>query len=483
MNEKDLEQRLRSVVDGEQPKAPQSLRNFLREMPEAETQRRRGLLGWLRAIPGDASGSPRRSPLVGRAQFGFGLAAAVVIGLAAGGALFAFRQTNVPAASIKTTAPSPVETPRRSLQSRPSPIVASLGIDNLEWVGAPAVDNENMALPTQAIPITGGRYLGITDSPYGLNGLVRSDNGMSWEWSPPTDVNARAAVLTSIASDGVDTFILSGAAQGLDGTMDGRIYFSRDGNSWQEIADESIFRGVTLRTAVYGTGGFVVLGWNDATPADSLRQVAEWRSDDGRTWTRVTTPIKGTAALIVPTPAGFVLSGTPLAAGTIDEPPMWYSPDGQTWTRASATDNTAQKMGPLFSATVTRMSDVYAVSMAKDGFNRKLVASKDSGMTWHLVKPNDSLTHGSMISQVTSLSTADKEYLFAMVAAGEGMGPFLSTDGGTNWKTIKDDNVGGPAGSAMLEIGTGYQAGPTKIISFGKPGSGLGLWLGYLLGY
>ena len=44
----------------------------------------------------------------------------------------------------------------------------------------------------------------------------------------------------------------------------------------------------------------------------------------------------------------------------------------------------------------------------------------------------------------------------------------------------KDHKVGGPSGTALLEIGKGSQAGATKILAVGKPGSGLGVWLGSL---
>ena len=159
---------------------------------------------------------------------------------------------------------------------------------------------------------------------------------------------------------------------------------------------------------------------------------------------------------------------------------MWFSTDGRTWARARAIDNTAQKMGPLLSATVTRMSSVYAVSMGADGVSRELVLSKDGGMTWRLVKRNDSTPYASSIDQITSLSTSDMEYLFVTVTMGEAASIYVSTDGGTNWAMAKDHKVGGPTGTALLEIGNGYQAGATKILAVGKPASGLGTWLGSL---
>jgi hypothetical protein len=484
MNEKDLEKRLRSVVDGEQPVAPQSLRRFLREMPDAEAEaaRRRGFLGVLRG----GSGGPGTAgnPLLRRAQLGFGIAAAMVVGLAAGGLILSIHTTVIPAAPSGTPRPTPaVETPRRSQPETIKPIAANVGVAYLQWNGVPVLSNENMALPTQAIPVPGGtgEYLGVTDSPFGLNGLVRSSDGMFWDWSPPSDVNPKAAVLTSIATDGLSTIVLTGAAQGLDGTLDGRIYVSSDGRSWQPIADESIFRGVALRQVVYGGGDFVALGWNQATPGDAVRPVSEWISTDGKAWTRVTTPIKGSPALIVATPGGFVLSGTPLVAGAIDEPPMWHSTDGTTWTRATATDNTAQKMGPLTSATVMARGQVFGVSVAPD-MTHELVMSADGGATWTLVKPDDSLAYASTIYEVASLSPSAHDYLFATIEGGTGSMIYMSSDYGKTWTEQMDLQVGGPTGAAMAEIVDGYLAVNKKIVAFGKPGSGLGIWVASLTG-
>lgn len=60
MNERDVERRLREVVDGPQPSAPKSLYRFLREMPEAQAERR----GWLHllteALPRESRDRPRR---------------------------------------------------------------------------------------------------------------------------------------------------------------------------------------------------------------------------------------------------------------------------------------------------------------------------------------------------------------------------------------------------------------------------------------
>lgn len=486
MNERDIERRLRDVVEGRQPPAPESLHRFLREMPESEADRRLGPIGRVRWALARATALVPPQPFGRQLRLAAGLALAVLIGLGGGAVLIDLRQT--PAAPVATESLPVIATPRvtppRSMSAPPSPAEASLGLKNLTADGL-AVANRGMALPTTAIVTRSGEYLGVTDSTFGgasgASGVVHSGDGLFWDWSPPTEIDPQAAILTSIASDNLDTIVVTGGAQGMDGVTDGRIWVSvDDGATWQEVADESAFKGITVQVVVHGAGQFVALGWNDVSSADTLRPVAEWQSVDGLTWTRVTSPIKGTAAVIVPTAAGFLLSGTPLTSGAIDEPPMWHSPDGVTWTRSKASDNTAQLIGPLVSATVTARSHVYAISTSNDGWSHALAASADGGLTWSIVKPDASLPSEASISHVASLNShdpqyGDVEYLFATLSQG-GPNVYVSTDGGVTWKMAQDAGVGGPTGTTLLELGSGYLAGKTRILSFGVPGTGLGIW-------
>lgn len=482
MNDRDVERRLREVVDGPQPPAPKSLYRFLREMPEGQAARRRSWLDvasdTLSRIPGLAPPKPFADGL----RMAFGVTMAVLIGLAGGVMLVSFRQgPSVPLASVAPETVAPAVTPLRSMNTGPAPIAASPGIMSLTCDGVP-VGNERMALPTEAVVARDGTYLGVTGGSFGMNGVVRSSDGLHWDWSPPSEIDSKAAVLTAIATDNLDTIVVGGGAAGVDGAMDGRIWISADnGATWRTVGDESVFDGILVREVVYGSGQFVALGWNEASSADSLREVAEWRSVDGWTWTHVTTPIKGTEAVIVATAAGFTLSGTALTSGAIDEPPIWHSPDGVTWTRSKASDGTAGSMGPLLSATVTRQSHVYAVSSSSDGTSRRLLASPDGGVTWSSVKPDATLPNASSILYVASLNShdaqyGDVEYVLAMTGGGAGAHVYVSTNGGVTWRVAYDSTVGGPTGAKLLEVGNGYLVGYSRVLMFGAPGSGLGIW-------
>ena len=74
MNEQDLEKRLRGVVEGPQPKAPGSLHQFLRDLPESEVEHHHSPIGRLRAALNWVPGLLVPSPYARRAQMAFGVA-------------------------------------------------------------------------------------------------------------------------------------------------------------------------------------------------------------------------------------------------------------------------------------------------------------------------------------------------------------------------------------------------------------------------
>lgn len=483
---RDVEERLRGVVDGPKPMAPDSLHRFLREMPQTQPGRRRRPIGRLFGLLPDVPLLSASSPYARRARLAFSVAAAIVVGVSGGALLLSLRQTSVSVPGVETTASTgPWVTPRASLSSHQPPVQASFipKFSDLICKGLPEVGNEDMALPISAVVVQGG-YLGITGGDYGTTGLVRSEDGLYWDWAPPETVSRDASIVTSITSNLVDTIVLAGAVQGLDGTTDGRIWTSDDqGATWTEIPDESPFKGVTVRLVAYSSGQYVALGWNDVSAADTIRQVAEWRSGDGVTWTHVTTPIKGTATLLIATAAGFVLSGAPLSTGAIDEPPIWFSADGAIWTRSTASDNTAQLMNPLTSATITGTSGVYAVSSApNDTMGHRLVYSPDGGQTWSSIKADDSMPYPTSITSVASLNTGSSilgyvGVLFATTDSTEGARVWGSENGGVTWMKIQDTTIGGPSGTTLLQLGNGDQAGNVSVLSYGASSNGLGIWL------
>jgi len=484
MNERDLEKRLQDVVDGPQPPAPVSLHRFLRELPEAQSRRYRGPLGQLRRALERIAGLGAPSPYARRAQAAFAVAMAVVIGVAGAGLLLHLRQSPVPLTSNSASGPTPPAS-GTSLVTHQPPVQASIGIGSLICTGVPSISNESGALPTAAVVTGSGKYLGVTGGMFGATGLARSDDGLYWDWSAPAAISQDVAILTSIASNGTAT-VVTGGVKGAGGTTDGRIWTSRDdGKTWRETAAGADFQGVTVEQVVSGPNGeFIALGWNVAA-ADSAAQVGVWWSADGSTWTYVLAPIKGSAAFVFSTPGGFVLSGTPLTSSAAGEPPIWWSTDGKVWIKATA-DSTTKPLGAVTSATVTGDGTVYAVSGSSDGMSQQLMASSDGGHSWKLVKVSaDSMPYAASIAYVASLSAQDgkHDFLFATTSSADGAHVWISQDGGVTWMKVNDPTVGGPTGTILLQLGNSYQAGQTRVLSMGEPGSGLGIWLIAISGY
>jgi hypothetical protein len=476
MNEKDLEKRLRSVVSGSQPSAPSSLRHFLRQLPESGVRRHRGPLDVLRRAWDGLSNLVPQTTGARRLEFAGALALAVAIAVVGTGLLIAIRQAPRQPVGPNTVAPTTLVTPRTTTPALK--VVAHQIADNPYWYGTTQYGNEDEALPIEAA-MASKVYYGISVEPYGLNGIVRSDNGLFWDWSPISAVDAGAAGLTSITSDTAGRLVVVGWAAAEGGAKDGRAYFSDDGRDWSPAADQSVFAGVVLRKVVSGPHGFVALGWNDTTQADSIRPVSEWSSPDGRVWTRVSgVPVMGTSAFLFASAAGYILSGTPLKAGLVAGPPILFSVDGSNWRRVTATDDTVAKLGPLASLTLLADGSLVGLCKLADGSGSQLVESTDGGLHWHTITP-DGLGMPSMLGQVASVyGGVGTEWLIAtyMNDSGGKASLYVSADAGRTWKEIFD-SAGSPLGTMLVELGAGYGASNMFVLAYGKPESNLGIWL------
>lgn len=491
MNEKDLEERLRGVVDGPQPSAPPSLHAFLRSLPEAHSTPRRMPLVWLRSAAGTLRGSVSVAPAARRAQLAFAVSLALVIGLAGGALLMSARQHPVPAALPSIAASTPTSTPRRSLDHSPSYYPFILGhIGGFNWSGILSSEdgNDTEALPVSAVEMVGGGYIGISSDMYGQNGLVFSQDGIFWNWDPPTEVDPSGVTLTSIASDDRGRLVVVGAAQGQGATKDGRIYTSTDGHTWTPVpAATALFGGTAIRTVAYGPAGYVALGWNDNDPAS--RTVREWVSTDGIHWNAMSgVPIVGPWGFVIWTTSGYLLSGTAQQASA-DQPPIWTSSDGHSWRRASSSDGKGSLVGPIISATVEANGRVIAVARSTDGSGNELIFA-DKGMqdtlnTWALLPSSTDIAafmevasiRGSKVTSDTGFETYS--HLLVATSAASAGHVYVSIDDGTTWSIASGLSSfdGAPLGQALLQLGVNYGGDSAKVLCYGKPSYGMGIWL------
>ena len=479
MNEKDLEKRLRSVRSGRQPAAPQSLRAFLRELPEAEARRRRGPLGVVRhvlgAVPSLAPGlsAPRKL------QVAAAVSLALLISLAGAGLLLSLRQVPrqpLASRSPQTSVPTEAVTPRRTT---PSLNIIALELpDNPYWYGTTQLGNDDAAFPIETAARPDGSFIGVSAAPW-MNGIVRSKKGLLWDWSPISEIDSGLSGLASIAGDTTGRTVVVGWATGAEGVKDGRAYYSDEAGTWSPAADQSVFAGTVVRKVVHGPNGFLALGWNEGSQADAIRPITEWVSGDGVTWTRVSSvPIRGTSAFLLANAAGYVLSGTPIKTGNVDQPPFWYSTNGTNWQRATATDNTAQKLGPLVSLTLVGGAELIGLSGLSDGMAKQLVESSDGGRTWHALDPQG-IPDPTMLTHVASLSGGSmaKDWLIATYTS-EYARLYLSGDGGRNWTAITGEaSSPPPLGTMLVEVGSGYGVGSKRVLACSDPSLRSGPWI------
>jgi hypothetical protein len=485
MKEKDLEERLHSVVDGPQPSAPASLRNFLHELPE-RSSRQPMPLAWLRGATNGLRGLVSPAPAVRRAKFAFAVSAALVVGLVGGGLLMSARQNpapaNTPSLASQTATAGP--TPRRSIASASPPSVFMLkDITGFQWAGILSTEdgNDKQAMPVSAVALRSGGYVGVSTDEYGKNGLVFSQDGIYWNWDPPTEVDPSGVTLTSIATNGKGQLVVVGATEGRDATKDGRIYTSTDGHAWTAVANATqLFGGTAIRTVVYGPSGYVALGWNDADPAS--RTVREWLSTDGSHWNVMSgVPIVGTGGFILPIQSGYLLSGSAQAKGV--EQPIWYSSDGHTWLQSvwkSPVGMNPIAVGPILSATVTSGGVLLAIVQAADGSGMKLFQGTYDGMDWHTVASPDAPD----LMSIASIGGPSGELLVAIGKAQEGH-VYVSTDDSVTWSiaTNLSTLAGAPIGQTLVQLGVNYLGQSAKVLIYGRADYKTGAWLGYALGH
>ena len=481
MNEKDLEKRLHSVIDGPQPSTPPSLRNFLHELPETSA-RRSGPLAWLRGVAGGFRGLVSPVPAVRRAELAFAVSAAVVVGLVGGGLLMSARQHPAPAAtpSLASETATAKPTPRRSVAAGlPQYKFMLKNITGFQWAGILSTEdgNDKQAMPVAAVSMKSGGYVGVSSDEFGMNGLVFSQDGIYWNWDPPTVVDPSGVTLTAIATDGKGQLVVVGAAEGSGGTKDGRIYTSADGQNWTAVTNATtLFGGTAIRTVVHGPTGYVALGWNDGDPAS--RTIREWLSTDGVSWYLASgVPIVGLGAYVLPIGSGYVLSGSAQTA-SLEQPNIWYSSDGRNWLRAKWMNQDPVAMGLILSATVTS-NGIVAIVKTADGSGTKLFQGSPDGVYWtEVTAPNE-----PSLGSVASIEGPAGRLLVGTAKVEDGH-VYVSTDDGSNWSIASNLSTfgGAPSGQTVLQLGVNSAGQSAKVLCYGHPGYMMGVWLGYAAG-
>jgi hypothetical protein len=448
MNEQEIGARFRALDNGSEPDAPVQLRRFVRDRAFVEA-----------APLGAAAGRFAHPRPFGRAIVG--IAAALVIGIAATGMWLSLRGPSAdlgPTASATATpSATPTSTPSPSASPSPSPTpTVSLYWHSYSWDATGAQPPlPYFGLPAQGGGYFGGCYMGLAhvDWPYIGYPFCTSADGL--HWSVSTDPMFKGIDVASVAK-GSGGYVMVG---GVMATGRAVIFRSSDGAHWTRVPDANVAQkdltltyddgssehGLTpMGAVVSGPNGYVAVGWHDLWQQAPHPPAVLWHSKDGVKWTAVSSPGEGYSYLYSLGNRYFLSATGPEDTGFL----LWYSDDGVTWKRATADSDPAfiyvHEMSVAGDGSL--VADVWAGALGEVSYS-----STDGGTSWHYEGP----VVGCQVGDVTIQDTS------------------YSIDGGTTWQTVEESGPPSFPGCWALSLGDGefgYSIGETRSLAwFGKP--------------
>jgi hypothetical protein len=438
MNEDELERRFRSVAEGTQPSAPQSLRHFLHELPETKPARRGiGLRLLWRSL---AHGRMPRLAVGGAMA-----AAAVVVALVGGALLMAIRGSHTPAATPTRGVSAPTNNP-------------TISAGGFIWTG----NLETGAIsPWTAVAGGSDGYLGVGRS--GSTGvLLTSADAIHWSEKKTSAIDPKVIDLRSIAR-GPNGFVAvgstippGGASSGAGSTAEPRFFYSADGSGWQETAVGQGFKGAPALVVIAGPKGFLAAGWNSPGVGDAgAGGTYLWASTDGRIWrggwTQAT--VNGQAFLMWARDI-YLVSGEPEATESAGQGvlPIFLSTDGtQSWSHSTGEDALA-RIGPAIAGVANAGDTKVRLLVWKSAADERAVEGKtelilgDGGV--FTAVPADP----GAPTDLRSLVVVADQSLLAASASGS---LYVSRDGGIAWELIGFGPGPGPTGATLIDLGNG----------------------------
>ncbi|NNL69863.1 MAG: anti-sigma factor [Acidimicrobiia bacterium] len=426
---------------------------------------------------------------------------------------------------VSTTLPSPTTslppattTPSTTATTTPTTLAESAGLMDWELASVPSLLNEYrpdglgeimntvvgsadgwVAAGTTAYNVISGE----TSDPGWVAAFWTSPDGREWERVPHDDDVFGGADNYYVVSDitaGGPGYVAVGHAldrEGYDLTsfaeyvvwgmgsdyQDAAVWVSEDGSTWSRVSSEGLGGpGWQIMTGVTsGDSGLLAVGLVQDEEGSAL-----WTSVDGSDWQRVDpNPFRGTNVWSISTnDQGY------LASGNIDfQPTIWQSQDGIDWTATQLTEPGTDIRGEAQG--VVRFGDTIIAA----GF-----AAGDVGMGDHVAGIWTSSDAGETWDQVPPFtSTVRQTDLFGLVADNNGLvaggqqydwndpdwartAIWVSRDGGAIWEKVPhQDEVFGGYGETAMKLfslaaydGTYVGVGAMR----GDPAAWVGVWSG-----
>ena len=235
--------------------------------------------------------------------------------------------------------------------------LVAVGFDGSSWPGNGAVwlSANGYAwtrLSRDASGLGGEGYQALRTVITGGPGLVAAgmeerltEDGVSVGW--PRGDAAPGVVETGVAMMRGQTTLGSAVRRG-EPTLDGMVWVSPDGRSWDRVGDPLVFGGAgDQRIYSLASGGSrLVAAGSDTVGGED--DAAFWWSDDGRSWEGVGHSEglfggSGAQAVysVIAGGKGVVAAGEAHAGGGLGVGAVWVSTDGETWARADTSPSRA----------------------------------------------------------------------------------------------------------------------------------------------
>lgn len=294
---------------------------------------------------------------------------------------------------LSLVACSPSATPI-SGGSAPDPSAPSTG----------ATESPSPAPPSQASP---------SPSP---EAAPPSEAGREWARLPDDPVFANASVQGFDVGD-QGLFAHGYIGQPDTGVVEGAIWRSQDGRSWERVSGSRGFADAAVGSVAQGIdGSYVAAGTTCHFECGGARM---WRSADGIEWTPLTGGVPDAWYIdAVATRLGWIVTGSSVDPA----PPMlWTSVDGETWTRSTGLG----RVPALVRGVVLAGGQHVAYGSAYPGTDSiPAVWTSTDGSTWTRV-PRDAAPLGQVIMAVSEIDGL----LTALVRDADGVELWTSEDG------------------------------------------------------
>jgi hypothetical protein len=250
--------------------------------------------------------------------------------------------------------------------------------DGYAWSAAEGARLDGALMRAVSAAAVGFVAVGFTGT---ANRVWRSADGLRWEIASEL-VETDEAAMNEISRGNPHVGFVAVGSTPHGPAHRGAIWTSADGSGWSRVPDAAMFAQASIEDVVTFRDRLYAVGFVSTTTLGVSPRAAVWSSDDGRTWTAVST-IDGAADsqmnAVVAGPRGLVAVGSSAAPRG---QAAWTSSDGVTWTRVPHSDALAPGIAPGGMRDVIVVEGGFVAIGATGGPNDAMIWTSANGTTW-----------------------------------------------------------------------------------------------------